>query len=615
MKKYSVSLLSKAKILISLILVITIVCTMALSISAADANVGYETANATVYTPMDLLSTTLSTSSESLILKNSEDSSVWKFAVNGTVLDTSEYVKPNMHKALNNSIKYSHSSDISSTYVFYGNTNTYTDNTYKYTKRSIKFTVSNNEKMTFGFTAPQNGKYEISAPISATGTNVKYAVYKTIEGNRVCLQPWQAYTASSKFCSLMVSLKAGDTVWLEATADDGAVIDIGIPRVAKQTENTGVTDKGDGSLTYSYKSADYIELAAVNGSTYGTFSATANMNGAWEYGYFKDTVSFGTTASAFNSNFDLEASAIAFNPDRTASGLKDTFIEAIANYDLMPYGDRLAAYDTSLEGATATVLGSNNATVKATSGVMIPDIANDTFTSNFRASSETTTSTEYTQYGNWFEFTAPVSANAQLLFPETNLGKYFVMVIAKNDYIIHRTVETVSSSYDLGVINEGDRITVLYYAFKATTKLAGIGFPTITLTNTYNTLNLDANGGEDSFEKYVANGTEVTLPTAQKSGYSFLGWSDGQSTYNAGDVYTVTSDTTLTAAYELISSRVDYDLDGDYDVDSTDLVILRKYLLGIGTIDEERLPFADKNDKNGIDICDLVHIRRLIAVS
>ena len=48
MKKCSVSLLSKAKILISVILALTVVCTMAVTISAANANEGYATANATV---------------------------------------------------------------------------------------------------------------------------------------------------------------------------------------------------------------------------------------------------------------------------------------------------------------------------------------------------------------------------------------------------------------------------------------------------------------------------------------------------------------------------------------------------------------------------------------
>lgn len=617
MKKYSVSLLSKAKILISLILAVAVICTMAVSIIATDANAGYTTANATVFTPMDLLETTTSISAQSLVLKNDADSSVWKFAVNGTVLNKTEYVRPNMYKDLNNYIKYS-SNDVESTYAFYGNTNSYVATTYNYIKRAIKFTVANDEKMTFGFTAPENGKYEISAPITATGANVRYAVYKTSADGRACLQEWQDYTAAGVFCGLPVTLVAGDTVWLEATADDGAVIDIGIPRVIKQLENKGITDNGDGSLTYTYNAADYIELAAVNGITYGSaFPATANMIGAWDYGYFKDTVSFGTKASDFKSALGLGANQIAFNPDRDASALKDELKAAITKYELMPYGDRLAAYDLDGTYAPNTVLGGSNAAVKAAAGVTVPNISANSFSSNFRASEDTETGTEYTQYGNWFEFVAPISGTAKLYYPATALGNNFVMLIAKNDFIINLTFTSTTDDtvLELGNLQEGDRITILYYAFKKTTKLEGIGYPAITLTGTYNTLKLNALGGEESFEKYLASGTQITLPTPKKDGADFLGWSDGENTYNGGDVYTVTTDATLTATYQSLESQVDYDLDGDYDVDDADLVILRNYLLEIGIIAEDRLPFADKNGKEGIDISDLVHISALIAVS
>lgn len=617
MKKYSVSLLSKAKILISVILAVTVVCTMAVSISAADANVGYVTANATVYTPMDLLATMQSTSSQSLSLKDATDSSVWKFAVNGQVLNKTEYVRPNMYRHLNNYIRYS-SNDVESTYAFYGNTNSYADTTYNYIKRAIKFTVANDEKMTFGFTAPEDGKYEISAPITATGANVRYAVYKTSADGRACLQDWKDYTAAGVFCGLPVTLVAGDTVWLEATADDGAVIDIGIPRVIKQLENKGITDNGDGSLTYTYNAADYIELAAVNGITYGSaFPATANMIGAWDYGYFKDTVSFGTKATEFESALGLGASPIPFNPDRVSSALKDELKAAMQKYELMPYGDCLAAYDLGGTDAPNAVLGRSEAAVKAAAGIMMPNISENNFSSNFRASGDITTGTEYIQYGNWFEFVAPVSGTAKLSYPATALANSFVMLIAKNDFIINLTFTSTTDNtvLELGNLQEGDRITILYYAFKKTTKLEGIGYPTITMTGTYNTLKLNALDGEDSFEKYVASGTQITLPTPKKDGADFLGWSDGENTYNGGDVYTVTTDATLTATYQSLESQVDYDLDGDYDVDGADLVILRNYLLEIGIIAEDRLPFADKNGKEGIDIRDLVHISALIAVS
>ena len=617
MKKCSVSLLSKAKILISVILAVTVVCTMAVSISAADANAGYTTANATVFTPMDLLETTMgsSTVSKSLTLKDSLDNSVWKFAVNGTVLTTTNSVIANRYY-LDSYIEYT-SSDASSKYDFYGSTNSYGGTKYNYTVRTIKFTVANGEKMTFGFTAPTAGTYEISAPITATGANVRYAVYKTSADGRACLQEWQDYTAAGVFCGLPVTLVAGDTVWLEATADDGAVIDIGIPRVIKQTENKGVTDNGNNSYTYKYRAMDYFELATANGLSYGTYAAPSNITGAWEFGYFKDTGTFGAKAGKFEtSGLALGASELSGNTTRT-SPLPKNLRAAMRKHEIIiEKGSRYAAYDLeSLSAPSIDVKAASVVTPQSSGGSTLD--AYDKILTRFRTTSETSDGTEYTQYGNWFEFTAPVSGKATFTYPAIDLKDRCVMVVALNDKNILRTFSTTtgSTTYEFGNISAGDKITVLYYPFKSPTTNLTIEPPTITLTGTYNTLKLDADGGEDSFEKYVANGTEVTLPTPKKDGADFLGWSDGENTYKGGDVYTVTTDATLTATYQSLESQVDYDLDGDYVVDGADLVILRNYLLENGIIAEDRLPFADKNGKEGIDVRDLVHIRALIAVS
>ena len=616
MKKQNfISLLLKAKILLSVMMVVVLVCSMSFEISAANAATGYATANATVFTPMDLLETTMgsSTVSKSLTLKDSLDNSVWKFAVNGTVLTTTNSVITNRYY-LDSYIEFT-SSDASSKYDFYGSTNSYDGTRFNYTVRTIKFTVANGEKMTFGFTAPTAGAYEISAPISATGTNVKYAVYKTNANGRICLQDWQDYTAAGVFCNLITSLAVGETIWLEATADEGSVIDIGIPRVIKHTEDKGVTDNGDGSLTYNYCAMDYFELATANGLSYGTFSAPSNTTGAWKYGYFKDTVTFGKMAKNFTSALGLEAGEMKLDTTRSST-LKDELLAALKSYELIPYGDRYAAYDTSSDQAPKDVLGGSNAVVGVASGIMIPDIANNTFTSNFRASDADQLSTSYTQYGNWFEFTTPVSGTVRLLYPvATNLDSNFVMLVALNNKIVYRTVTTASEiTLNLGTLSVGDRVTVLYYSFKDRTS-ATLTLPTVSLTGTYNTLTLNANGGEDSHQKYVSSGTAVTLPIPTKDGYSFLNWSDGTNTYNGGDTYKVSDNATLTANYQALSSTVNYDLDGDYDVDADDLVIMRKYLLGLDIIAGDRLPFADKNDKAGIDIRDLVHMIGLITTA
>jgi len=63
------------------------------------------------------------------------------------------------------------------------------------------------------------------------------------------------------------------------------------------------------------------------------------------------------------------------------------------------------------------------------------------------------------------------------------------------------------------------------------------------------TLTIDpANGGAKTVLS-LPKGSPYTLPTVTKSGYAFLGWSDGTSTYPAGTVITLTSNVTYTAIW------------------------------------------------------------------
>ena len=58
------------------------------------------------------------------------------------------------------------------------------------------------------------------------------------------------------------------------------------------------------------------------------------------------------------------------------------------------------------------------------------------------------------------------------------------------------------------------------------------------------------NGTADTVNTYV-DGETINLPAAPtRSGYAFLGWSDGDKTYSPGDEYTVTKDTTISALWK-----------------------------------------------------------------
>lgn len=60
--------------------------------------------------------------------------------------------------------------------------------------------------------------------------------------------------------------------------------------------------------------------------------------------------------------------------------------------------------------------------------------------------------------------------------------------------------------------------------------------------------------------RVVANGSATTLPTAPKaaSGYTFAGWNDGNTNYDASASYTVTGNVTFTAVWELEKYDVTY---------------------------------------------------------
>ena len=613
MKKCSVSLLSKAKILISVILALTVVCTMAVTISAANANEGYATANATVFTPLQIFSaiTYVKDKVEEPVFNGGQyNSDVWKFAV--TKNDASSYtiLAPGKYVSLSAEVYYPfESQDVKSYYKFHAMNKGGSQNAKLY--KRIEYIAAENEKMSFGFTTPIAGMYEISAPIvAASEKNVNFAVYKTTtEGKRVCLQSEQSYIAQSKFCCLQVNLSAGETVWLEATADNGTVIEIGMPQALRY--NTAVTDEN--STTYKYRVLDYFEDKETNGIDYTTGNySPAKVSGAWDFGYFKFSGTFGTKADAF-------APSDIILPTEAKGQIDASVRAAMKKYEFLRNGNYYKTHDATY------VDGNESTTAEVVPGVMYADgleatLANATGIKtyfHFHNGQEGVIET-FTAYGNWFEFTAPVAGEALYSSP-TKLANGFRMIIAVNDIVKVCTYLTkdAASAISLGNLQEGDKVTVLYYSIKSAkaNQSVIIADPTITLTDTYNTLKLDADGGEDSFEKYLASGTEVTLPTPKKDGADFLGWSDGENTYKGGDVYTVTTDATLTATYQSLESQVDYDLDGDYVVDGADLVILRNYLLENGIIAEDRLPFADKNGKEGIDIRDLVHIRALIAVS
>ncbi|MFR8438842.1 MAG: InlB B-repeat-containing protein, partial [Lachnospiraceae bacterium] len=61
----------------------------------------------------------------------------------------------------------------------------------------------------------------------------------------------------------------------------------------------------------------------------------------------------------------------------------------------------------------------------------------------------------------------------------------------------------------------------------------------------------------------AAYGQNVTLGEEPRTGYTFVGWKDGEKMYHAGETITVTEDMTLTAEWEKLPSAENLPKTGD----------------------------------------------------
>ena len=81
--------------------------------------------------------------------------------------------------------------------------------------------------------------------------------------------------------------------------------------------------------------------------------------------------------------------------------------------------------------------------------------------------------------------------------------------------------------------------------------------PATQYTVTYELGEHAATGAQTPTEQTVAENTQVTLPAAVEAaeGYTFGGWNDGTTTYQAGATYTVTDNVTMTAVWNVVHTH------------------------------------------------------------
>ena len=111
----------------------------------------------------------------------------------------------------------------------------------------------------------------------------------------------------------------------------------------------------------------------------------------------------------------------------------------------------------------------------------------------------------------------------------------------------------------------------------------------------------------------VGESGTVTLPDAPENTgewvYTFLGWSDGETLYGAGDEFAVSADTELTAVWQL------YSVDGDNQWTYLDAMTIMDSLAGTITFAPEQTEISDRDGDGEITYLDAMTIMDVLAGS
>lgn len=103
---------------------------------------------------------------------------------------------------------------------------------------------------------------------------------------------------------------------------------------------------------------------------------------------------------------------------------------------------------------------------------------------------------------------------------------------------------------------------------KSINGISKVTFPVTDGTNTY-LVTVDPSGGQFALGSGAINGLNVTLPNAEKTGFTFENWSDGTNTYASNTSIAISADTTLTAVQVLkagVAGRIINSLSSQQDI-------------------------------------------------
>lgn len=507
---------------------------------------------------------------------------------------------------------------------------------------NLTYTTAGGEKMMLGFTAPQAGTYEISAPITSTVANgVHYRIVKEVsQGNKTIIQPEKTYAGEKQLTLMNTNLNLGDTVYIEAWADTPATeIKLGNPQFACITSQVS-------GASITYNSNAYITTSEAN-------SGTAS---AWEFGYFINPFTLNGEIKEHTMNTSLDGAEVVHDMLNVKS--LDVGDDATTLYNaLTPYDEFRFDGTTNISGNLASKYfryGYN-----ATSGKLDTKnaVAGNDNTGTLYIYRTTSTNNWYLNYGwgvanggglkncyynpgAYQKFTAVADGEVSLNLAGTSTGGGKVLILHNNEVKnVYLGGKLPASTAPLTfTVKKGDTISVVFAAIDDKANGQYVDYEEVTTTDGETTTTVSAKkkvnlqkliatltpaatsestvsfDGEIPVlmnEKYT-NGTEIILPTTAKNGAIFTGWKaddEAGTVYDAGDKYTVNADVKFKAQYIYYG-----DLDGkDGAYHGTDISILRKIMMKVaetgGDANAEKTGDIDANGE--IDIIDLVKMKKV----
>ena len=549
-------------------------------------------------------------------IKTLSSSSLYSVSVSGgsadcETVDTSETVCYLNEQRVENKGKISEAYELSgsgclSKYKFFtslGNASSAAD---AIRGRTVVFS-SGGENMMFGFTAPYEGEYEFSAPISSDGT-VRYSLIKeTADGVRTSVLQEKTINAGRDNFISAVRLLKGETLWLTAFAAADTDINIGIPRAAL-TEKLSEDEK----TVYKHRAVDYFESGYSNGRKYNNYSTADNTAGVWSFGYFNNPVE----KTAEQTNYDTLGIGDYVKGDNASA-----LMNVLKPYELIRSGK---IYNSLTVSQTAA--GDIRTGESGTVGVMYPALGSayadrsklglpyksKGIFATFGYGKNTDRTEEIKKsynIGVYMRYTAPLCGNAVLRLNDTAdrtvAGDKMLLVKGNTVEEIYTGSIATGTAYDLGYLNAGDTVTLCYSKITGNLVIGNIGAPVIELSDSWKTVSFDNTGIGNAALTASATHT-IRLPRANRHiGYKFIGWRGNVSGEISGCQTVAGENTAYSAEYTLYG-----DIDGNGAIEADDLKCLRDRIVSECNAARDN---ADVNVDGRIDILDLVRMKKWLS--